>query len=701
MGKQNFFSPEKNCCIEVKILQPEVGKEQRTEDLLRANELLESEIRERKNVEDALRRSEEKYRALVENTSYVVYSVDTRGYFTYISPAIERFAAPYTANEFLGRHFSQFLHPDDLSDTMKTFESLPPGVMDPYEFRVKAEDGSVRFVQTSSRPIWEDGRMIGITGIMVDITARKRAETGLYQNMLFLQKLIDSISTPVFYKNRDGIYIGCNRAFEEMIGKTRDQIIGKNVYEVSLWELADIYKSADMELYSHPETQTYESKIKHVDGTIRDVIFYKALYYNIDGSAEGIIGTIVDITERKRIETKIRESEEMFRVLTETTSCAILIFRDYRVRYVNPAAERMLGFSKDEIQNMDTCEIASKVDLGTRNVIKSIHDKYLIGLPVPKSVEVKVLRKDGKYIWIDVSVGRIDYEGKPAMLVSAFEVTERKNSQEELSRVRDDLEIRFRERTSELKRTNEALRAEIRERKQAEIALTEMKMQAELYVDLMGHDINNLNQIALGNLELALEMPGVSGEVVERIEKPLEALKKSSRLINNVRKLQRIKTGNSHLKTMDLGKVVDDVHEEYSRIVDSSVTIRCSSIRGAYVMANELLSDVFSNLISNAIKHSHSQPEINIELTQEYVGDMKYYRVIVEDKGPGVPDELKKIIFDRLQRGQTRARGSGIGLHLVKTLIDEYNGRVWVEDRIPGKIRLGSRFVVLFPAADH
>lgn len=575
MGKQNFFSPEKNCCIEVKILQPEVGKEQRTEDLLRANELLESEIRERKNVEDALRRSEEKYRALVENTSYVVYSVDTRGYFTYISPAIERFAAPYTANEFLGRHFSQFLHPDDLSDTMKTFESLPPGVMDPYEFRVKAEDGSVRFVQTSSRPIWEDGRMIGITGIMVDIT------------------------------------------------------------------------------------------------------------------------------ERKRIETKIRESEEMFRVLTETTSCAILIFRDYRVRYVNPAAERMLGFSKDEIQNMDTCEIASKVDLGTRNVIKSIHDKYLIGLPVPKSVEVKVLRKDGKYIWIDVSVGRIDYEGKPAMLVSAFEVTERKNSQEELSRVRDDLEIRFRERTSELKRTNEALRAEIRERKQAEIALTEMKMQAELYVDLMGHDINNLNQIALGNLELALEMPGVSGEVVERIEKPLEALKKSSRLINNVRKLQRIKTGNSHLKTMDLGKVVDDVHEEYSRIVDSSITIRCSSIRGAKVMANELLSDVFSNLISNAIKHSHSQPEINIELTQEYVGDMKYYRVIVEDKGPGVPDELKKIIFDRLQRGQTRARGSGIGLHLVKTLIDEYNGRVWVEDRIPGKIRLGSRFVVLFPAADH
>jgi PAS domain S-box-containing protein len=361
----------------------------------------------------------------------------------------------------------------------------------------------------------------------------------------------------------------------------------------------------------------------------------------------------------------------------------------------------MFGFSKDELLNMSIEDVARQCDQEGYTIIRSAYEQFYNGSSLPPKAEIKIYRKDGKNIWIEASVGRIEYDGKPAMLVNVFEITERKVAQEELSRVRDELEIRVHERTSELKASNEALREEILERRQAEIALTETKMQAELYVDLMGHDINNLNQIAAGYLELAIDTLEIPADKSELLEKPLEALKNSSRLIENVRKLQRIKTGKSHLEDIDLDKVMKEVHAQYSGIVDGRIAINSNLSRGARVMANELLSDVFSNLIGNAIKHSHRQPVIGISLAEDWAGDCKCYRVAVEDNGQGVPDEYKQIIFNRQQRGQTKAPGSGIGLHLVKTLVDEYGGQVWVEDRIPGDISQGSRFVVVLPAADQ
>ncbi len=117
-------------------------------------------------------------------------------------------------------------------------------------------------------------------------------------------------------------------------------------------------------------------------------------------------------------------------------------------------------------------------------------------------------------------------------------------------------------------------------------------------------------------------------------------------------------------------------------------------------MANELLYDVFSNLVGNAIKHSVRSPMINIVIENVLKEGGQYYKVIVEDNGPGISDELKPRIFDRHLRGSSHAKGSGIGLYLVKTLVESFGGRAWVEDRIPGDRSEGSRFVVLLPALE-
>jgi signal transduction histidine kinase len=115
-------------------------------------------------------------------------------------------------------------------------------------------------------------------------------------------------------------------------------------------------------------------------------------------------------------------------------------------------------------------------------------------------------------------------------------------------------------------------------------------------------------------------------------------------------------------------------------------------------MANELLYDVFSNLIDNAIKHSQDTPTINVKLEKVNEPAGTFYMVTIEDNGKGVPDELKGHIFDRFHRGETKAKGKGLGLYLVKTLVESYNGLVWVEDRVPGDHTKGSKFIVMLPA---
>jgi signal transduction histidine kinase len=121
---------------------------------------------------------------------------------------------------------------------------------------------------------------------------------------------------------------------------------------------------------------------------------------------------------------------------------------------------------------------------------------------------------------------------------------------------------------------------------------------------------------------------------------------------------------------------------------------------GYVVNANELLYDLFSNLVGNAIKHSKAHPIIDINIKSANESGRDYYRVTIDDQGPGIPDELKAIIFERKLTGDIKSKGSGIGLLMAKTLTDSYKGRIWVEDRIPGDSAKGSRFVVMLPAVE-
>jgi signal transduction histidine kinase len=235
--------------------------------------------------------------------------------------------------------------------------------------------------------------------------------------------------------------------------------------------------------------------------------------------------------------------------------------------------------------------------------------------------------------------------------------------------------------------------------------LEDARLQSQIYLDLMGHDINNMNQVALGYLQLAEEMIE-SGEPVEKdnailIKRPIGALEESSLLIDNIRKLQRAKAGEFVARKIELSGLLNELKDKFSHVPGRDVLINLIIPGQCEVSADDLIRDLFANLIWNAIKHSDPDKPLQVGLivTQKEESGKRFYEVAVEDNGPGITDDQKDRLFSRFTRGKTKAKGSGLGLYLVRSLAESYHGTVHVEDRVTGDHTQGSRFVVTIPSA--
>jgi PAS domain S-box-containing protein len=256
---------------------------------------------ERKRAEEALQRSEEKYRVLVENLNEVIFTVDRQGLFTYISPAIERYTGFHT-DQVIGQPFSRFVHPDDLPGLVTSFERSLAGQSEPYEFRVYSRDGKVRYVRTSSRVLVENGQVVGLTGVMSDITRRRQAEEALRESEEQYRALYEDNPSMYFTVDPAGTVLSVNRFGCEQLGYTASELVGQSVLKVFHDEDRDAAAQSVARCAETPG-QVFHWELRKVHKT-GDVLWVKETARAMGRPDGQVVVFIVceDVTERKLAE---------------------------------------------------------------------------------------------------------------------------------------------------------------------------------------------------------------------------------------------------------------------------------------------------------------------------------------------------------------------------------------------------------------
>ncbi len=154
-------------------------------------------------------------------------------------------------------------------------------------------------------------------------TGRERPQGALEERVRLLELLIETIPSPIYFKDEHARYLGCNRAYEQFVGMKREAVIGKTVHDLRPKEYADLTHAANIALLNNPGVESHEALIPHADGTTHEVVSYNATFLNSDGSLGGLVGAMMDVTEQRRVERLLRSSEERFREIVENAPVAI------------------------------------------------------------------------------------------------------------------------------------------------------------------------------------------------------------------------------------------------------------------------------------------------------------------------------------------------------------------------------------------
>lgn len=379
---------------------------------------------------------------------------------------------------------------------------------------------------------------------------------------------------------------------------------------------------------------TFEIRLTRKDGTPLDVVATsgKTPYTGI------MVFSCVDITEKKRA-----EEANLFLASIVASSDAIVTSQDLDGTIIswNHGAEKNTGYTAAEVLGRPSSILVPPEREGE---IAMILGKIRAGEYIEHFETVRI-RKDGSRFDAYLIVSPIrNMEGE---IIGASSI------------IRD-----------------------ITEQKQAEKKLKEANEEANLYLDIMAHDINNANTVSMGYADYFTEI--LEGSEREFARKLLFSVKKSAEIIGNVSTIRRLRQESTSLHPVALDDVI---REEIRHFSDVNIAYEGCSAR---VMADDLLSEVFTNLIGNAVKFAGSDALIGIAVSEE---DEGIVTVSVEDTGPGIADEDKPGIFTRFQRGKSKKSGKGLGLFIARMLIERYGGTIRAEDRVPGSPGEGARIV--------
>ncbi len=445
------------------------------------------DITEKKISEQKLQESEKKYREILENIKEGYFEVDLRGDLTFVNDYYCKLLGHSSKEEILGMGYRNFQSEKTSDKLFKIYNQLynneiPSPVM--FERDQLTSSGETIYYEVLTDLKYDsEGNKVGFFGLLRDITARTEAEEKLKESEEKFSGILLNIKEGYFEGDLKGNYTYVNDYLCKLLGYTREELLGKNyhmTHDVS--SSKEVFKLFN-QLYKNEISPPliYERQVLTQSGERPFIEGLVDLKYDSEGNKIGFFGLIRDITERKIVEKRLKESEEKFRLLTEQSLMGIAILQGDQYKYVNREFANTLGYPIGEILNWKPGAYIEIIYPKDRQFVREQATKKQDGKTnIRKRYEFRITKKTGEIVWVEIFSGTIIYEEKKADLITISNISERKK-----------VEAVLKEQKKELKEINE-LKSEFLRRASHELKtpLISIKGFTNLLLQLHRDDFN-------------------------------------------------------------------------------------------------------------------------------------------------------------------------------------------------------------------
>ena len=649
--------------------------------LLELNRDLEKRVEERTA---EVRQSESTYRALFENSNDGIFIMSPEGIELRANQrGLEMFG--YTQEEWHNIPSAQLVLDKDKQHAAEHIQAVARGEQVPlYERTVIKKDGSLMDVEINLSPVRAaDGTIVLVQSVVRDISDRKRTEEALKASSELFYKFMRYSPIYTFIKEvtqERSLVLYASQNFFEMIGPPGHDMIGKTMHDLFPPEFADKITADDWDVVSRGEMVTLEEYLNNRSyTTIKFPI--------IEGNRTLLAGYTIDITDRKKAEESLRESEERYRKAISTAEAVPYSF-DYAQNsytFMGEGIERLTGYTRDEmtpeflvslvlesqyqgdLEGLDSTDFTRMIRTGEINPTRALRNDF------------HILDKNGRHRWLsDSSVQVLDEKGLTTGSIGILlDITDRKEAEETLRDSRDQLRA-------------------------ANAALEKASRMKDEFLASMSHELRTPLTGILGLAE-AMQMQ-TQGSLTEKQLKAMKNIEKCGRhlleLINDILDLSKIEAGKLDIE-MGICSV-SDVCQSSLQLVKGmagqkmhNISFKMNSTPILLRVDIRRLKQMLVNLLSNAIKFTPEGKQIGLEV--EANQELKIIRFTVWDQGIGIkPEGIKRLFQPFVQLDSSLSRqyeGTGLGLSLVKRMAELQGGSVQVNS-VFGE---GSRFSILLP----
>ena len=498
----------------------------------------------------------------------------------------------------------------------------------------------------------------------------KHAEEALRASEEKLRLIFASMPDSVSVIDMSGKIIDENDAGIRLFGVTsKEQLIGRNGFDFMASSEKNRASELTNNIFSKQSGGPHQFRMRRADNSEFDGEVIATLMKDTDGKPQNIITVIRDITERKRAEEALRESEEMSRSMLDNAAMGVYLLQDKKFLYVNPTFEKITGYTSEELVGQEAINYVHPND---RGIVRTRAVENLKGIS-SSPYDFRVLRKDGQQIWVMERVTSIKYKGRRAVIASFMETTEHKKAQVELERAYE-----------ELKTAHDRM-----------VQTEKLRAMGEMASGI-AHDFNNMLAVILGRAELVMD--DVKDDKVKRgIQIIEQAALDAAKTVKRLQDSTRIRVEHT-FESLDVNEVAEGV----LKMVESR-RVELEQTKGIAIKVEQELGKVgqvsgdaaeLREALLNILFNAMDAMPTGGKLTVKSLQDKDWVQISIKDTGVGIPENMKNRIFEPFFTTKA-SKGSGLGLSVTYGIIARHGGMLKFDSAV-GK---GTTFHIRLPLA--